>query len=120
MYRAGQCSVADLLGWIEENLRLDAEAVPEGTECKGALWARVTAFRALKDNWNSYGAKAFPEATIQRAIKVACWLGDEWKCVPCADGPSVWFYLGDEEEIIEVRTSYEDPSAPQPQTGEKK
>lgn len=70
------------------------------------LMMQVETLRALVDNWDSYGAEHFDPRTIALAMQVASHLGEEWQCVPCADGPSVWLYRGDEEEIIEVRTSY--------------
>jgi len=76
-------------------------------EDSASLQAKIEKFRALKADWNSYGAEAFDPRTIDLALEIARKLGPEWKCVPCADGPSVWLYRGDEEEILEVRTSYE-------------
>lgn len=78
---------------------------PVSASAATELRRKIEGFRALKANWDSYGAEPFPELTIQRALKVADLLGDEWKVIPCADGPSVWFYLGDEDEVIEVRSS---------------
>ena len=109
-----QPSRNEFVSWVVRALaKLQAEheaeraaAVAEALECGMVLIDKVFAFADLKKDWDSYGAQAFPPETIQLAVKVARWLGDEWKVVPCADGPSVCFYLGDEEQIIEVRTDY--------------
>lgn len=63
---------------------------------------RIEGFRQLFDHWDSYDAKRMPEETIQLALRVNAMLSDEWKVIPCAEGPSVWFFRGDEEEIIQV------------------
>jgi hypothetical protein len=70
------------------------------------LERNIAEFATLQDGWNSYGAKAFPEATIALALEIARKLGDEWNVVPVADG-GIQFFRGDEEDIVEVRTSYE-------------
>lgn len=80
-----------------------------------ALADKVAGFAALKANWDSYGAEPFSEATIELAYGVALRLEPDWKAVPCADGPSVFFYRGDEEEVIEVRAN---PKAVQSATAE--
>lgn len=72
-----------------------------------SLVEKIEALRALKKNWDSYGAEAMPERTIRLALLVAEKLGEEWKVVPCADGPSIEFYRGDEEDTITVRTSHD-------------
>lgn len=69
------------------------------------LVEKVAKLADLKANWDSYGAEAFPERTVTLAMEIAATLDDEWKCVPCADGPSVCLFRGDEEDIIEVRTN---------------
>jgi hypothetical protein len=67
----------------------------------------IEGFRDLNANWDSYGAEKLTEQTIQLALRVSAMLGDEWKVIPCADGPSAWFFRGNEDEIIKVWASAE-------------
>lgn len=64
--------------------------------------ARIRAYINLKNNWDSYGAHPFNPNTIRMALWLSAMLNDEWKVAPCADGPSVYFYRGDEDEQITV------------------
>lgn len=82
--------------------KVSAPSATVATELK----RKVAAFATLRDNWDSYGGKAFPQQTIQLAMEIAGKLGDEWKVVPVADG-AIAFYRGDEEEIVEVRISHD-------------
>lgn len=80
-------------------------AAPEGEPSNAERDRHIEGFRDLNANWDSYGAEKLPEETIQLALRVSKTLTGEWKAIPCADGPSVWFYRGDEDEIIQVWAS---------------
>ena len=98
------------------------EAVAILRECSAGpsseLERKVAAFSMLRDGWNSYGAKAFQRETITLAMEIARKLGDEWKAVPVADG-SIEFYRNNEDEIVEVRTCFDESSTATHSEGEK-
>lgn len=63
---------------------------------------RIREYINLPANWDSYGAEPFNSETIRLALFMSAILGEDWKAVPRADGPSVFFYLVDEEQTISV------------------
>lgn len=72
-----------------------------------ALEKKVAIFALLPDGWDSYGAKAFPKATIKLGMEMARKLGDEWKAVPCGNG-SIEFYRNNEDEMVWVETTFDE------------
>lgn len=71
------------------------------------LEKKVALFALLPDGWDSYGAKAFPKATIKLGMEMARKLGDEWKAVPCGNG-SIEFYRNNEDEMVWVETTFDE------------
>lgn len=74
------------------------------------LVQQINGLRDLKDNWNSYGAKAIPVETIEFAIAVASRLGDlgltradptpEGAIWLSNDNESMWIHIGlDPDEL---------------------
>jgi hypothetical protein len=81
---------------------LVAAALLPGLERAADRRVKIEAFRALGDNWNSYGCPAFSVASIEAALKLEPFIPAEFSSVvPCGDG-GVMFSNGGEETTIEV------------------